>query len=361
MTQRHSFRPSFIVIPFFLLLGIGIVEVWSSSYYFAYRKFGDPNFFLKREILFVLVSIVSAFIFSLLDYRILKKLSVPIVLLSIFLLLMLHINGVNIRGAVRWLRVGRFLFEPSGFAKLALLIYLADFISRKHKYRSDMARGIFPIALITGVIFLLIALEPDVGTALLVGLTFLGTIYVFDYKPKHILLLVFPIILVSALIVYAYPEKLQRVINFFITDKVNYQIEHALIALGSGGILGAGPAKGVYKSLFVPDSYNDFIMAGIGEDFGLLGVFLVIFLLLSILMFIFAVSKRCRDSFGKALSFGIGLMLSLEALMNLFSVYHLMPPKGITMPFLSYGGTSLLIQGAMIGVVLSIYRYCEFA
>ncbi len=359
MNRHRLFKPSFVIIPFFLLLGIGIVEVWSSSYYFAYRKFGDPNFFLKKEIVFVLVSIASAFLFSQLDYRVLKRLSVPIVLLSVLLLLLLHINGVNIRGAVRWLKVGRFLFEPSGFAKLALLIYLADFISRKHRYRSDMMRGIFPITLVAGVIFLLIALEPDVGTALLVGLTFLGTIYVFDYKFKHILLLVFPIILVSGLIVYAYPEKLQRVINFFVTDKVNYQVEHALIALGSGGLFGTGPAKGVYKSLFVPDSYNDFIMAGIGEDFGLLGVFLVILLLLSILMFIFSVSKICKDSFGKALSFGIGLMLSLEALMNLFSVFHLMPPKGITMPFLSYGGTSLLIQGVMIGIVLSIYRRCE--
>ncbi len=359
MTQRHLFRPSFILIPFFFLLGIGIVEVWSSSYYFAYSRFGDPNFFLKREVVFVLLSLLSVLIFSRFDYRILKKFSIPFVVISILLLVFLRIDGVNVRGAVRWLKIGGLMFEPSGFAKLAILIYMADFISRKHNYRTDMARGIMPIALVAGVIFMLIALEPDVGTAILVGLTFLGTIYVFGYKLKHILLLVFPIILVSALIIYAYPEKLQRVINFFVTDKVNYQVEHALVALGSGGLFGAGPAKGIYKSLFVPDSYNDFIMAGIGEDFGFFGVLLVIVLMISVLYSIFKLSRYCKDSFGKAFSFGVGFMLSLEALMNLFSVFHLMPPKGITMPFLSYGGTSLLVQGIMIGIVLSIYRYCE--
>ena len=360
MTQRHLFKPSFILIPFFLLLGVGIVEVWSSSYYFAYKRFGNPNFFLKREVVFVLLSLLSALIFSRFDYRILRKFSIPFVIISIFLLIFLRVDGVNIRGAVRWLKIGGLLFEPSGFAKLALLIYLADFISRKHKYRADMVRGIMPIALVSGMIFMLIALEPDVGTAILVGLTFLGTIYVFGYKLKHILLLVFPIVLVSALVIYAYPEKLQRIINFFVTDKVNYQVEHALIALGSGGLFGAGPAKGIYKSLFVPDSYNDFIMAGVGEDFGFLGVLLVIALIISILYSIFSLSRYCIDNFGKAFSFGVGFMLSLEALMNLFSVFHLMPPKGITMPFLSYGGTSLLVQGVMIGIVLSIYRHCEF-
>ena len=360
MTKHRSFKPSFIVIPYFLLLSIGVVEVWSSSYYFAFRKFHDPNFFLKRELVFVFLSILAAFVFSHINYRFLKKLSIPLVLASLFLLVLLHFNGVNIRGAVRWLKVGGFIFEPSGLAQIALLIYLADFISRKHKYRSDMARGVMPVAFITGLFFMLIALEPDVGTAFLIGLTFLGVIYVFGYKPKYIAMLIFPIAIVLALIIYTYPEKLQRVINFFMTGRVNYQVEHAILAMGSGGIFGAGPAEGIYKSLFVPDSYNDFIMAGIGEDFGFIGVFLVLVLLLSVLLSIFTVCKKCKDEFGRALGFGIGLMLSLEALINLFSVFHLMPPKGITMPFLSYGGTSLLVQGILIGIVLSIYRYCEF-
>jgi len=361
MTKHHFFKPSFVIIPYFLLLSIGIVEVWSSSYYFAFRRFHDPNFFLKKELIFVLFSIVAAFIFSNLNYKVLERISVPLIFVSLLLLVLLHFYGINIRGAVRWLRIGNIVFEPSGVAEIAILIYLADFIRRKHRYRSDMTKGVIPMALITGIFFMLIALEPDVGTAFLIGLTFLGTIYVFDYKFKYIVLLIFPILIVLALIIYAYPEKLQRVINFFVTDRVNYQVEHALIALGGGGVFGAGPAKGIYKSLFVPDSYNDFIMAGIGEDFGFVGVFSVIVLLLVILTSIFKLSKHCKDDFGRALSFGIGFLLSLEALINLFSVFHLMPPKGITMPFLSYGGTSLLAQGVLIGIVLSIYRHCELA
>ncbi len=336
-----------------------MVEVWSSSYYFAFKRFHDPNFFLKKELLFVAASLLAATIFSYIDYRVLKRMSLGFVLVALVLLVMLHFNGVNIRGAVRWLRVGRFLFEPSGLAEIALLIYLADFISRKHTLKKDMSRGVMPVAFVVGVFFMLIALEPDVGTAFLIGVTFLAMIYVFGYRVKHIIMLLFPILIVLALIIYAYPEKLNRLINFFITDRVNYQVEHALIALGSGGLFGAGPANGIYKSLFVPDSYNDFILAGIGEDFGFVGVFGVIVLFILILLFIFSLSKRCRDDFGKALSFGIGFLISIQALMNLFSVFHLMPPKGITMPFLSYGGTSLVVEGVFIGIVLNVYKNCE--
>ncbi|WP_025209284.1 FtsW/RodA/SpoVE family cell cycle protein [Hippea sp. KM1] len=358
MKKSPWFRPSFIILPYFLLLAIGIVEVWSSSYYFAFKRFSDPNFFLKRQAVFASLSIAVAWFFSVLNYRFLKKISLILVVFALFLLVFLHIDGVNVRGATRWLKIGRFMFEPSGFAQLALLIYIADFISRKQQFKDDITRGVMPVAAVVGIFFLLIAVEPDVGSAALLILVFLIMIYVFGYKPKHIVMLVMPAAVVAAAVIYTNPNKVQRVINFFITGKVNYQVEHALVALGSGGLLGAGPAKGIYKSLFVPDSYNDFIMAGIGEDFGFLGVLAVIVLLSFLLLFVFEVSVRCKDTFGKALSFGVGVLLSLEAIINLFSVYHIMPPKGITMPLLSYGGTSLLVDGALIGMVLSVYRRC---
>ncbi|AEA34476.1 FtsW/RodA/SpoVE family cell cycle protein [Hippea maritima] len=358
MNKLPWFRPSFVVLPYFLLLAIGIVEVWSSSYYFAFKKFSDPNFFLKREIVFVGLSIASAWFFSVLNYRFLKRISLILVIFALFLLVFLHVDGVSIRGATRWLRIGGFMFEPSGFAQLALLIYIADFISRKQQFKDDITRGVIPVAVVAGIFFLLIAVEPDVGSAALLIFVFLAMIYVFGYKFSHILLLIMPAVVVMGAVIYTNPNKVQRLINFFVTGKVNYQVEHALVALGSGGMFGVGVAKGIYKSLFVPDSYNDFIMAGIGEDFGFLGVIMVILLLVFLLSFMFQLSFRCKDIFGKALSFGIGALLSFEAIMNLFSVYHIMPPKGITMPFLSYGGTSLLIDGVLVGIVLSIYKRC---
>ena len=144
--------------------------------------------------------------------------------------------------------------------------------------------------------------------------------------------------------------------DFFSGQNVSLQVKRALTAIGSGGMFGHGIGAGNYKNLFIPDAYNDFIMAGVGEDFGFFGILIIVFLLISIIFSIFYISSKSRDNFGKVLSFGIGVLLSIQSLMNLFSVFRLMPPKGITMPFLSYGGTSMIIQGIMIGIVISICR-----
>jgi len=355
MEQKAGYEPTLILLSYFFLVVIGIIEVWSSSRYFAYRNFNDPNLFLRKEIFYAAVSLSAALFFSIFNHKILKKLSFHLVVLSLFLLLLLHIGfGIEVRGATRWLKLG-IQFEPSQFAQLVVLIYIADFISRKEEFK-DSARGVMPVSFVVGLFFILIALEPDVGTAFLVLLTFAIVIYVAGYSAKYILSLLFPSLFVLGMIIYTYPEKLSRLMNFFVNNKINYQVEQSLIALGSGGFFGHGIGDGNYKSLFVPDSYNDFILAGIGEDFGFFGICVVILLLMLIFYSIFSISKKSNDTFSKILSFGIGVTLVVQVLINLFSVLNLIPPKGITMPFLSYGGTSLVMQGVMIGIVLNIYR-----
>ncbi len=355
MKTRQKYDPTFLIIPYFLLLVIGVVEVWSSSRYFAYIHFDNANFFLIRDILYIATSLLSAFIMSIIDYRLIKKATPYLILLSLIFMLLLHLGaGVTVRGATRWLKVG-IQFEPSQFAELSILIYIAYFISKKEQYKNTI-KGILPIATVVGIFFLLIALEPDVGTAFLIFLTFLITIYVAGYSTKNIVLLLLPSVIVLALVVYTHPEKLQRVIDFFGDKKINFQVQQALTAIGSGNLFGHGIGAGKYKNLFIPDSYNDFIMAGIGEDLGFFGIMFVVLLLISIIFSIFSISSKSNNVFGRILAFGIGTLLSIQAIINLFSVFHLMPPKGITMPFLSYGGTSLIIQGMMIGIVISICR-----
>ncbi len=356
--MRLSFKPSLVILPYFLLLAIGIVEVWSSSYYFAYRNNLNTAFFLKKELFFIGLSIFASFVSSLVDYRFLKNLSFSFVILSLFMLIVLHLFGHEIRGATRWIDLFGIMFEPSSIAELAILIYIADFISRKSEYKEDLMKGVMPVAFVVGLFVILIALEPDIGTAALIFFTFLGVIYVFGYKFKHAVGLLFPSLIVFAMLVYSNPQKLQRVVNFFVTKRVNYQVEHALIALGSGGLFGQGVGAGIYKSLFVPDSHNDFIMAGVGEDFGFVGVAVVITLISLIIFSIFILARSCKDKFGSSLVFGIGLLLALQSLINLFTVLHMFPPKGITMPFLSYGGTNLLVDSIFLGIVLSVYRRC---
>ncbi|WP_035589196.1 FtsW/RodA/SpoVE family cell cycle protein [Hippea jasoniae] len=358
MKKPLLYNPAFIVLPYFLLMSIGALEVWSSSYYFAYRFHHNPNFFFFWQLKYVVVSLVVAVFFSFLNYRFLDKLTVLLVVFSLFLLVLLHFKGVNIRGATRWLNIAGHRFEPSFVAEFSLLVYMAHFISKRINRGEELSESLYPFALVVGIFFVLIVTEPDVGSAVLVALVFMGVIYVYGFRFKSIILLGLPIAVIVALIIYSHPEKLQRIINFFITKKVNYQIHQALVALGSGGVFGQGVAKGVYKTIFVPDSYNDFILAGIGEDFGFVGVAFVLLLLLSIIWFGFEVSKRCRDLFGSVLALGITLFISIEALMNIFSVLHLIPPKGITLPFVSYGGTSLIVHGAYVGILLSIYSRC---
>ncbi len=355
MKIRREYELTFLLIPYFILLIIGVVEVWSSSRYFAYTHLNDANFFLKKELLYVSITLLATMFFSALDYKLIKKITPFLVFLSLGSLLLIYSKyGVSIRGATRWVRFG-VQFEPSQIAEFVILVYIADFISRKESYM-DRIRGIAPVAFVVGIFFLLIALEPDVGTAFLILVTFLTMMYVAGYSVKKIAQLLFPSIIVLGMIIYSHPSKLERVIDFFITKKITFQVEQSLIAIGSGGMFGHGIGVGNYKNLFIPDSYNDFIIAGIGEDFGFFGIALVIILLLSILLSIFSISNKCRDTFGKMLTFGIGVLLSYQSLMNLFSVLDLMPPKGITMPFLSYGGTSLIVQGIMIGIVISVYR-----
>ncbi len=334
-------------------MSIGIVETWSSSQYFAYIHFQDSNFFLKREIVFVIISLFSTFIVSAMNYEFFKKITPHLIVLSLVFLSMLYLGfGVSIRGATRWINLG-INFEPSQFAELSLIIYIAYFISEKGQYK-NMMKGIIPVATVVGIFFLLIALEPDVGTAFLISITFLIVIYVSGYSIKNIGLLMLPLIIILMLIIYTYPEKLQRIINFFLTN--NLQVQQSLTAIGSGGLFGHGIGAGNYKNLFIPDSYNDFIVSGIGEDMGFFGIFVTIALFVSIILSIFSISSKSNNNFGRTLSLGIGVLLSVQALMNLFSVFNLMPPKGITMPFISYGGTSLIVQGIMIGMVISVYN-----
>ncbi len=361
MKQLQKYDITLLILPYFLLLILGIVEVWSSSRYFSYiNSGGDPNVIWKKELVFVVASIGSAFVASMIDYRWLKKLTPAIVGISLFLMLLLRLGvGTSIRGATRWIEIRAvytIMFEPSQIAELALIIYIAYFISKKEHLKNS-SNGIIPLATVVGVFFLLIAMEPDVGTAFLVFITFLTMIYIAGYRVSNILLLLFPSILALALIVHNHPEKLQRVINFFITNRINFQVKHSLIAIGAGGLFGHGPGAGNYKNLFIPDSYNDFILSGIGEDFGFIGIVLTILLLISIIFSIFKISMHSKDRFGQMLTLGIAVMLSFQSLMNIFSALNLMPPKGITMPFLSYGGSSLIVQGAMIGISISVCRW----
>ncbi len=356
MKTRRQNEAALVIFSYFSLLIIGLLEVLTSSRYFAYEHFNDGSFIFRHDLAYVILSLSISLLFYYINYNFLKKISKELIVISIILLLMLFLGfGVYIRGATRWLRFG-FQFEPSEFTKLALLIYMADFISRKTDYIKDYVRGFLPPAVITGIIFLLIVSEPDVGTAFLILAAAFTMLYIADYKPAHILTLIFPSVLVLGLVIYSHPEKLSRIAHFLSDRGASYQVQHGMIALGSGGLFGKGLGSGLCKMLFLPDSYNDFILAGIGEDLGFAGLFVTVALLFMLVYLIFSLSLQCSDKFGRMLLMGIGTLLSFQMLINMGSVFNLIPPKGISMPFLSYGGTSLIVEGAMIGIVLNIAR-----
>ncbi|HEX13448.1 MAG: hypothetical protein C0173_04330 [Desulfurella sp.] len=356
MTKHRAFEPTIIIFCTFILVFIGLVETWSASNYFFFQHFGKPNFLLERYLIYIVVSFFVGLFFYKINPQKLRQL-IPLFLSSaIVFLIALHLGfGVNIRGAVRWFNFGFFSFEPTEFARFAFILYLADFIDRKYESLNDL-NVISPLFLVFGIIALLIISQPDIGGAFLFCLVVLLVLYIFGLRTSYIGIILALGVIVFSLVFLVHPERLQRLSSFIHNNHLPYQVHQGFIALAGGGLFGRGIGNGSFKSLFLPDAYNDFIIASIGEDLGFLGVLLVIILLFLLIYSIFSIANKLNNYYEKAFVFGTGFLFSIQILINLFSVFHLIPTKGTVLPFVSYGGSSLVVNAMFIGVVLGLSR-----
>lgn len=344
----------------FLLL-TGLIMVFSASSMVANTNFGSLTYFFRKQILWGLLAFVMMLVFSKINYHKLKQNYKPLglVLLAILLLAGLFMFGIKVNGARRWYHLGLMNFQPSELARIALIIYFAQALSSAKKDLTTFKKGILPLFAILSIVLLLIMLQPDLSTALMIALTTLAMLFVSNVKLRH---LAFLISAAVPLVVYKLFNSYQitRVIDWLNSWNnplsANYQVKQSLIGLGRGGYWGEGLAQGKQKFLFLPDSHTDFIFSIIGEEFGFIGTSVILLIFMVILFRGLKIVRHTSDAFGKFLALGITINIVLYAFINAGVVSMLLPATGLPMPFISYGGSNLLFLGISMGILLSISR-----
>lgn len=342
------------------LLGIGIAMVYSASAVIALKKFDDPLFYLKRQILWAVLGGLGLYAAFRIDYHRLQPWALPVLIVSLVLLLLVFIPplGREIHGTRRWIQFAGLSFQPAEQAKLALILYTASMLVKKGERIADFVYGFFPHVVLLGVFFILIVLQPDLGSAVVLAFLVLTLLFLGGSRPAHLLSLgVFLVPFLYQLISgvgYRWKRVLAFVDPWQDPTGAGFQIIQSFLALGSGGLMGSGPGEGKQKLFFLPEPHTDFIFALIGEEWGLIGGLVVIGLFLVILWRGTRIALRAPDPFGAYLAAGLTLMIALQALANLAVVVGLVPTKGLPLPFVSFGGSALLVNLVGIGILLNI-------
>ena len=344
------------------LLVFGVIMIYSASSVWAEYKFNDPLKYVKHQVLFFIIGILIMIILSKFDYKKYYKYANKILLACFILLILVLIPGIGkVRnGARSWFGIGSFGIQPSEFAKIGLIIFVSKYLANNDSSVKDVIKGIFPIL---GVIFLffgLIMLEPDFGQGMVIVLTLIMIIFISGAKISFFvkcgILGLFGIVC----LIIAAPYRLARIISFVNpwVDPLGsgFQIIQSLYAIGPGGLLGLGFGSSIQKHFYLPEPQTDFIFSIISEEFGFLGVLVVTSIFMLLFYFSIKVSMQAKNLFAKYLSFGLSFGILIQALLNLCVVVGLIPVTGVTLPFFSYGGSSLLVSFASIGIILNISK-----
>ncbi|MDC0402495.1 putative lipid II flippase FtsW [Gammaproteobacteria bacterium] len=363
MTDKNSLL---ILIPFISLMSLGLVMVTSSSIYVADDLTGNPFYFASRQMLFISIGLISMSIFLLIPSDILYKLDWIFMLISIVLLIALFIPdiGTSVNGSIRWIRAGPINIQPSELCKFSLILYISGYSVRRMSEIDSLRSFLKPLFLLF-IISILIMSQPDLGSTaiiclLVVSILFYAGISFFQFSLLSIL-----IALLGYMAISTSPMRLARVLAFtdpFAEDVVRnagWQLSNSLISIGQGGWFGLGVGNSFQKNFFLPEAHTDFIFAILVEELGIIGGLLLISLF--VILFI-GILKVALDSFGKErlfqgyVSFGILILIAIQSLFNIAVNIGLLPTKGLTLPFISYGGTSMIIMMSLIAIVLRINK-----
>ena len=333
---------------------MGLVMVYSAGSWLGHTLYDAWEHFLLRQAVFLGVGFVLMIGLSRLDYRVLRRFAPHLMIGAITLLLIVLVVGDEINGARRWIRVGSFGLQPSEIAKLTLAIFLAATLARQGERIRRFKTGFMPVMTISGFTMLLVLLEKDLGTTILLGSLTLIMLFVAGTRLSYIVAAV----MVGAPLVWqqilGLEFRRQRLEEFLSGD--GYQVHQALIGIGSGDVWGAGLGNGRQKLGFLPENHTDFILATVGEELGFVGMATVIGLMLLLVWRGLVAAANAGDRFGTYLATGLSALFGLQALVNMAVVLEVIPAKGITLPFLSYGGSSLLTSLSAVGLLLAISR-----
>ncbi len=335
--------------------------VYSASSHLAEHRLGDSYFYLKKQALFCIIGFSLMILTKNIPCTLYSKLVYPLLICSLCLLVLLFVPGIGhkVGGATRWLPLpGGFSFQPSELVKFSLVIFMAYSISKKGSDMETFSKGFLPHLLITGLFMLLIVLQPDLGTAIIIGCWLMLLLFVGGVKSWQLFsLMTFSSLIVWQLILRV-DYRMQRWLAFLNPWDdplgIGFQITHSFMAFGSGGLFGSGLGNGKQKLFYLPEPHTDFALSIAGEELGFLGVAVIIILFGMLIMRGIKVALNARDLYSSYLAFGLICLIGLQATINMGVVMGLLPTKGLTLPFISYGGSSLLFNFISIGILLNI-------
>ena len=354
---------------YLLLLGIviislfGVLMIYSSSYVWAEYKFDDAFKFVKTQSLFLFVGYILMYFILKVPYTKYLDKSNFIFISCIILLILVLIPGIGTvrNGSRSWFGIGGFGIQPSEFTKLSLIIFTSKYLSYNEKSIKDIKKGLLPILLVLILVFGLIMLQPDFGTGMIIVVSIIGLLFVSGVPMNFFIKLgLLGLLGIVGLIIIA-PYRMKRIVSFLNpwSDPLGsgFQIIQSLYAIGPGGLLGLGFGNSIQKHFYLPEPQTDFIFAIISEEFGVMGILIVASIFILIIYRGFRIAINCENKFGKYLAFGITFQLAFQCLLNLMVVVGLIPVTGVTLPFLSYGGSSLLITMLSMSILLNISKY----
>lgn len=346
-----------------ILFGIGLLMVLSASSHLGLLTYKNPYHFFVRQFFFGIVGIALMLFLSRLDYKIYKRLAKLIFFIAVVLLCIVLIPGIGsgeTRGAKRWIDLGLINFQPSEVAKVAMIIFLSASISENHKKLAKFWTGLVPYFIIVGIVAGLLLLEPHYSAIGIIGLISVILLFIGGAKISHFIaigVVVVPVFVIGIIVSNYRWDRIVGFLNPWNDIKgTGWQVIQSLYALGSGGIFGLGLGQSKQKYSYLPDAHNDFIMAILGEELGLIGMLLVIILFGILVWRGIVIATKAPDLFSGLMAIGITMLIALQFLFNLAIVTSWFPVTGMPVPFMSYGGSSLLIFMSCVGILLNISR-----
>lgn len=362
MTKR---KPDYILLSTILaILLIGLAALLSTSVTESQKDFGNIYSYFTHQLIYgVGLGAIAGFIFYKVHYKKLRSLALPILLVSVFFLLLVFVPSLSAEagGARRWISIFGFSFQPSELAKLSVIIYLAAWLEARHASVKRWSDGFVPFLIIVAILGGLILLQPDVGTFGIVALTAVTLFFASGASLAHIGAIVGLGAALLFFLIKLEPYRLARFVSFFNSSKdplgISYQINQALLAIGSGGVLGAGLGRGLQKYSFLPEPMSDSIFAVWSEEMGFAGAIVLIGLFVFLGLRGLRVAKVAPDRFGRFLALGISFWIISQAFINIGSMIGLVPLTGIPLPLVSYGGSSMVVTLAGLGILLNVSKY----
>ncbi len=345
-----------------VLLIIGLYMVYSASFPVSMKYHHSTNYFLKKQLIFAVIGIVVMLAASRIDYNIYKKAAYPLLIFSGIMILLTYFPFISkpVKGAHRWIALGPISIQPSEMAKVFLIMFMAYLLEKKQDKLDDFSYGFLPFILIPGVIMLLVLGQPDFGTFILMGMLIYIMMFVGGVRITYLIGVVAVVIPVLYLLITHSHYRLMRFLVFLdpwkYYSKNGYQVAQSLISFGAGGFIGKGIGCSQQKMFFLPEAYTDYIFSIFAEEMGFFGVFAVVVSFLLFFVTGIKMSMKVQNRFGKLLGIGLTSLITLQAFINFSVCMGLLPPKGITLPFFSYGGSSLVAVMFAVGVLLNLSR-----